>query len=303
MRYYLTTPIYYVNASPHIGHAYTTIAADVLVRHHKQRGEETFFLTGTDEHASKVYRVAEEQGLDPKAYVDEIVEKYWRELPKRVDAEYDFFIRTTDEGHKRFVQEFLQRIYDNGDIYQDVYSGLYCVQCEEFKSESELVDGLCPDHGIPPERIEETNWFFRLSAYQEQAAAALRRAARFRAAALPLQRGPQLHRGRPPGLQRQPRRPAVGCADPLGRRAGHLCLGRRPDQLPQRAQLRTRGRGSARGVLAARPPPARQGHPPLPLRLLAGAPARRRLRGPAAAVRPRATCCSTTARSRSRSAT
>jgi methionyl-tRNA synthetase len=168
MRYYLTTPIYYVNASPHIGHAYTTIAADVLVRHHQQRGEETFFLTGTDEHASKVYRVAEEQGLDPKAYVDEIVEKYWRELPPRVDAEYDFFIRTTDEGHKRFVQDFLQRIYDNGDIYQDVYSGLYCVQCEEFKSESELVDGLCPDHGIPPERIEETNWFFRLSAYQDK---------------------------------------------------------------------------------------------------------------------------------------
>src|SRR5580765_6918367 len=101
MRYYLTTPIYYVNASPHIGHAYTTIAADVLVRHHKQRGEETFFLTGTD----------------AKAYVDEIVDKYWRELPKRVDAEYDFFIRTTDEGHKRFVQDFLQRIYENGDIY------------------------------------------------------------------------------------------------------------------------------------------------------------------------------------------
>src|SRR3954447_4268044 len=168
MRYYLTTPIYYVNASPHIGHAYTTIAADVLVRHHQQRGEETFFLTGTDEHGSKVYRVAQEQGLDPKAYVDEIVEKHWRELPKRVDAEPDFFIRTTDEGHKRFVQDFLQRIYDNGDIYQDVYVGLYCVGCEEFKSESELVDGLCPDHGIPPERIEETNWFFRLSAYQER---------------------------------------------------------------------------------------------------------------------------------------
>src|SRR5256885_7895964 len=166
--FYITTPIYYVNSTPHIGHAYTTIAADILARHHKQRGEETFFLTGTDEHGSKVYRVAEEQGLDPKAYVDEIVEKHWRELPKRVDAEPDFFIRTTDEGHKRFVQDFLQRIYDKGDIYQDVYVGLYCVGCEEFKSESELVDGLCPDHGIPPERIEETNWFFRLSAYQER---------------------------------------------------------------------------------------------------------------------------------------
>ena len=167
MRYYLTTPIYYVNAAPHIGHAYTTIAADVLVRHHRQRGDETFFLTGTDENASKVYRVAEEQGLDPKVYVDEIVEQ-WRALPERVGAEYDFFIRTTDEGHHRFVQEFLQRIYDNGDIYQDVYSGLYCVGCEEFKSEADLVDGLCPEHGIPPERIEETNYFFRLSAYQDR---------------------------------------------------------------------------------------------------------------------------------------
>jgi methionyl-tRNA synthetase len=167
MRFYLTTPIYYVNATPHIGHAYTTIAADVLVRHHRQRGEETFFLTGTDEHASKVYRVAEEQGLDAKTYVDRIAED-WRELPRRINAQYDFFIRTTDEGHKRFVQEFLQRIYDNGDIYQDVYTGLYCVGCEEFKSEADLVDGLCPEHGIAPEYIEEKNYFFRLSAYQDR---------------------------------------------------------------------------------------------------------------------------------------
>jgi methionyl-tRNA synthetase len=168
MRFYLTTPIYYVNSTPHIGHAYTTIAADVLIRHHRQRGEETFFLTGTDEHASKVYRVAEEQGLDAKTYVDRIVDENWRELPRRVNADYDFFIRTTDEGHKRFVQEFLQRIYDNGDIYQDVYAGLYCVGCEEFKSESDLVDGLCPEHGIAPEYIEEKNYFFRLSAFQDR---------------------------------------------------------------------------------------------------------------------------------------
>lgn len=166
MRFYLTTPIYYVNATPHIGHAYTTIAGDVLVRHHRQRGEETFFLTGTDEHASKVYRVAAEQGLDAKTYVDRIAED-WRELPRRINADYDFFIRTTDEGHKRFVQEFLQRIYDNGDIYQDVYAGLYCVGCEEFKSEADLVDGLCPEHGVAPEYIEEKNYFFKLSAYQE----------------------------------------------------------------------------------------------------------------------------------------
>jgi methionyl-tRNA synthetase len=164
--FYITTPIYYVNSTPHIGHAYTTIAADILARHHKQRGEETFFLTGTDEHASKVYRVAEEQGLDPQEYVDKIAES-WRELPRLVDAQYDFFIRTTDEGHKRFVQEFVQRIYDNGHIYQDVYAGLYCVGCEAFKTEAELVDGKCPEHGIEPEWIEETNYFFRLSAFQQ----------------------------------------------------------------------------------------------------------------------------------------
>jgi methionyl-tRNA synthetase len=168
MRFYLTTPIYYVNATPSIGNAYTTIAADVVVRHHRQRGDDTFFLTGTDEHASRVYRVAEDEGIDPKEYVDDIVERYWRELPKRVNAEHDFFIRTTDEGHKRFVQEFLQRIYDNGDIYQDVYAGLYCVGCEEFKNEADLVDGLCPDHGVAPEYIEEKNYFFRLSAYQDR---------------------------------------------------------------------------------------------------------------------------------------
>src|SRR5436853_430506 len=106
MRFYLTTPIYYVNATPSIGNAYTTIAADVVVRHHRQRGDETFFLTGTDENASRVYRVAEEAGIEPKAFVDDMVEKHWRELPKQVNVEYDFFIRTTDEGHKRFVQEF-----------------------------------------------------------------------------------------------------------------------------------------------------------------------------------------------------
>jgi methionyl-tRNA synthetase len=167
MTYYLTTPIYYVNSTPHIGHAYTTIAADILVRHHRQRGEDTFFLTGVDEHAEKVARVAAEQGLAPKEYADRIVEA-WRALPARLNASVDFFIRTSDEGHKAFVQDFLQRIYDNGDVYQDVYAGLYCVGCEAFKTESELVDGKCPDHEVEPEWIEEKNYFFRLSAYQER---------------------------------------------------------------------------------------------------------------------------------------
>jgi methionyl-tRNA synthetase len=167
MTYYVTTPIYYVNATPHIGHAYTTIAADVIVRHHRQRGEDTFFLTGVDEHASKVWRVAVEQGLDAKEYADRIV-VHWRELPARLNATNDFFIRTTDEVHGRFVQDFLQRIYDKGDVYQGVYAGLYCVGCEEFKSPDELVDGKCPLHDIEPEWIEEKNWFFRLSAYQDR---------------------------------------------------------------------------------------------------------------------------------------
>jgi len=167
MRYYLTTPIYYVNSTPHIGHAYTTCAADILVRHQHQRGAETFFLTGVDEHATKVYRVAQEQGLSAQEYVDRIA-GVWRELPERLNAHPDFFIRTSDEGHKRFVREFLQRIYDNGDVYEDVYIGLYCVACEEFKSESELVDGKCPIHDTVPERIEEKNYFFRLSAYQDK---------------------------------------------------------------------------------------------------------------------------------------
>jgi len=166
-RFYLTTPIYYVNSTPHIGHAYTTIAGDVLARHHRQLGHETFYLTGVDEHASKVARVAAEQGLEPQDYADRIA-LVWRELPRRLNASNDFFIRTSDEGHKQFVRDFLQRIYDNGDIYQDVYAGWYCVGCEEFKSEDELVDGVCPIHEVPAEWIEEKNYFFRLSAYQDK---------------------------------------------------------------------------------------------------------------------------------------
>ena len=168
MRFYLTTPIYYVNSTPHIGHAYTTAIGDMLVRHQRQRGADTFFLTGVDEHATKVWRVAQEQGLEAQEYADRIAVP-WRELPERMNASIDFFIRTSDEGHKRFVRDFLQRMYDNGDIYQDVYAGWYCVGCEEFKSEEELTeDGLCPIHLTKAEWIEEKNWFFRLSAYQDK---------------------------------------------------------------------------------------------------------------------------------------
>ena len=191
-RYYVTTPIYYVNSTPHIGHAYTTVAADILARHQRQRGRETFLLTGVDEHASKVARVAAEQGLEPQEYADRIVEA-WRALPARLDVANDFFIRTSDDGHKQFVQEFLLTIRDNGrdDIYQDVYAGLYCVGCEAFKTEDELVDGKCPEHDIEPEWIEETNWFFRLSAYQEQLLALYDERPDFVLPGLPGERGTQ----------------------------------------------------------------------------------------------------------------
>jgi methionyl-tRNA synthetase len=167
MRFYLTTPIYYVNATPSIGNAYTTAIADILVRHQKQRGADTFFLTGVDEHAAKVARVAVEQGLSPQDYADQIVDA-WRELPARLNASNDFFIRTSDAEHKLFVQGFLQKLYDNGHVYQDVYAGLYCVGCEAFKTEADLVDGKCPEHDREPEWIEERNWFFRLSAFGPQ---------------------------------------------------------------------------------------------------------------------------------------
>jgi methionyl-tRNA synthetase len=165
--YYLTTPIYYVNSTPHVGHAYTTIATDILARHRRQRGEETFFLTGTDEHGSKIARAAEEKGLEPRAFVDAMA-AHWRELPERVNATNDFFIRTTDPEHERVVQEFLQAIYDRGEIYEGTYAGLYCFSCEAFYSEAELVDGRCPQHGTVPEYVEEKNYFFRLSAYADR---------------------------------------------------------------------------------------------------------------------------------------
>ena len=165
--FYITTPIYYVNATPHVGHAYTTIAADILARHRRQRGEETFFLTGTDEHGSNIARVAEEAGLEPKEFVDRNAATFM-EMTERINVSNDFFIRTTDERHERLVQEFLQRIYDAGEIYEGVYAGLYCSRCESFYSEAELVDGKCPQHGIPPEWVEEKNYFFRLSAYQDK---------------------------------------------------------------------------------------------------------------------------------------
>ena len=167
MRYYITTPIYYVNADPHLGHAYTTIAADILARHHRQCGDEVFFLTGTDEHGNKVAQAAAERGLSPKEHCDEVAE-HFRDLTRRLNASNDFFIRTTDPGHAAFVQQFVQRMRDAGDIEKRTYGGLYCTACEGFYYERDLVDGKCPIHHIEPQWLEEENYYFRLSRYQDR---------------------------------------------------------------------------------------------------------------------------------------
>jgi methionyl-tRNA synthetase len=165
--YYITTPIYYVNAKPHLGHAYTTLAVDVLARHMRQRGEDVFFLTGTDEHGEPVAQVAEREGVSPRELADRNV-VHFQEMVERLDLTNDFFIRTTDPEHEAEVQSFMQRIYDAGDIYEGVYEGWYCPNCADFKTDQELLEGnRCPIHKIVLERVREQNWFFRLSKYQE----------------------------------------------------------------------------------------------------------------------------------------
>ena len=165
-RYYITTPIYYVNAPPHLGHAYTTIVADVLNRFHTLIGKETYFLTGTDEHGDKVVEAATAAGKDPQSYADEISDLFRSAWPN-LNISNDYFIRTTDELHKKVVRFILQKVYDAGDIYFSSYSGLYCVGCERFYTEKELVEGKCPQHDRPPVPREEENYFFKMSKYQD----------------------------------------------------------------------------------------------------------------------------------------
>jgi methionyl-tRNA synthetase len=168
-KFYITTPIYYVNAKPHIGHAYTTIAADVLARFYKQQlGEDkVFFLTGTDEHGQKIQKVAEAAGKDPQKFTDEIAGEF-KGLWEKLDIKYNNFIRTTDKNHKKAVQKVLQTLKDNGAIYKGEYEGLYCVGCEQFKNESDLVDGKCPDHNIVPELLKEESYMLKLTEIQPE---------------------------------------------------------------------------------------------------------------------------------------
>jgi len=164
--FYITTPIYYVNASPHIGHAYTTIVADVLARYHRMAGDDTFFVTGTDEHGDKIAEAAQKAGITPKEYADKISAQF-RNLWPELSVTNDYFIRTTDTDHIETVRGILQKVYDAGDIYFGQYEGYYCVGCERFYMEKELVEGKCPDHQTKPEHRKESNYFFRMSKYQD----------------------------------------------------------------------------------------------------------------------------------------
>ncbi len=166
--FYVTTPIYYVNAAPHLGHAYTTIAADVMARHHRQRGQDVFFLTGTDEHGEPVADAAHAQGIEPQALADRNAERF-RALAPRLGASNDFFIRTTDAQHMAVVQDVLSRVRENGFVYEGVYEGWYCPRCADFKADNEIDEGrLCPIHHIALEREKEENYFFALSRFQER---------------------------------------------------------------------------------------------------------------------------------------
>lgn len=165
-KFYVTTPLYYVNASPHIGHSYTNIAADTLARFYRNRGYEVYFLTGTDEHGQKIAKEAQKQGLEPLSFSDKMVHTF-KDLWQRLDIKYDDFIRTTELRHENTVKWILDSLYKNGDIYKDKYSGWYCTPCESFWTQEQLIENNCPDCKRPVEKISEINYFFKLSKYQD----------------------------------------------------------------------------------------------------------------------------------------
>ncbi len=163
-KFFITTPIYYVNSEPHLGTSYTTIAADVIARWHRLNGEDVFFLTGTDEHGEKIQQAAQNAGKKPKGFCDEVAEKF-KDAWKVLNISYNHFIRTTDEYHEKAVVKALEILYNKGYIYKGKYQGLYCVGCEKYLTESELVNGKCPDHLKEPQFLSEDSYFFRLSRF------------------------------------------------------------------------------------------------------------------------------------------
>ena len=165
-KFYVTTPIYYVNAKPHIGHAYSTVLADIMARFHRQLGDRTMFLTGTDEHGATVAKAASEAGLSPEEHVDRMAPRF-KEAWEFLNISYDDFIRTTEPRHERAVQHIFEKLYRQGDIYRGEYEGWYCIYEETFWRESQLVEGNCPECGRPVQRLKEESYFFRCSKFQE----------------------------------------------------------------------------------------------------------------------------------------
>ncbi|MFC1509913.1 methionine--tRNA ligase, partial [Candidatus Omnitrophota bacterium] len=166
MKFYITTPLYYVNGNPHIGHSYTNIACDALARFWRFKGREVLFTTGTDEHGQKIKEAAQAKGMEPEAFVDTVV-PIFKDLWKKLNISHDDFIRTTEKRHKVVVEKILSLLYKNGDLYEGEYSGWYCTPCESFWTESQLVENACPDCHRAAQHIKEKNWFFKLSKYQE----------------------------------------------------------------------------------------------------------------------------------------
>lgn len=166
-KFFISTPIYYVNDKPHIGHAYTTVAADVLARWHRERGEKIFLSVGTDEHGLKIQQKAQVAGKEPQVFVDEISQQF-KALWNKLNIKYDGFLRTTDEKHRQAVQNVLQTLFEKGAVYKGVYKGLYCVGCEQFLHEKDLVEGKCPDHGQEPEMVEEESYLLKMTEKQQE---------------------------------------------------------------------------------------------------------------------------------------
>ena len=241
MSYYVTTPIYYVNAEPHLGHAYSTMAADVLARHMRQRGEDVFFLTGTDEHGEPIELAAEREGISPQELADRNAAKFEALLPI-IDATNDFFIRTSDPRHTARVAEIMQRVYDNGWVDKGVYEGWYCPRCADFKTERELGPGnTCPIHEIPLEKVREENWFFRLSAFQERLEALYEEQPDFVVPDFRRNEAVAFIKGGLEDVSLSRPEPEVGAAAALGPRAADVRLVRRPAQLRHRAGFAREG--------------------------------------------------------------